>query len=96
MLSRLSQLMYSSAWAHLPPVTGPVHLLRITVPKQTCPIEVLTTRTEWIPSSDAWAQLKDTGAQSLKLDVFSAYLQENRISEGPFHFARPLTFTVAP
>ena len=43
MLSRVGDLVYGSAWAHLPPVTGPVHLLRISVPKRSCPIEVLTT-----------------------------------------------------
>ena len=94
MLSRLSQLVYASAWAHLPPVTGPIHLLRITVPRRTCPIELVTTRVEWIPNSTAWAQLKDTGGQTLSLDVFSAYLAENRISEGPFHLTQPLTFRV--
>jgi hypothetical protein len=96
MLSRLSQLVYSSAWAHLPPVTGPIHLLRISVPMRACPIEVLTTRVEWTPSDAAWTQLKDTGAKPLTLDVFSAYLQENRISEGPFHLTKTLTFSVAP
>lgn len=96
MLSRLGELVYSSAWAHLPPVTGPVHWLRITVPRRTCPIEVVTSRVEWIPSTEGWTQLKDTGGQVLSLDVFSAYLQENRISEGEFHFSRPLTFSLAP
>ena len=42
------------------------------------------------------ADAVDNGGQVLSLDVFSAYLQENRISEGEFHFTRPLTFSVAP
>jgi hypothetical protein len=96
LLTQVGGWVYGSAWAHLPPVTGPVHLLRIKVPKRTCPIELVTTRTEWIPSTEAWTQLKDTGAQTLSLDVFSAYLQENRISEGPFHLSKPLTFSVGP
>ena len=96
MLSRLSELVYASAWAHLPPVTGPVHLLRITVPKRTCPIEVLTTRIEWIPSTEAWTQLKGTAGATLSMDVYSAYLQENRISEGPYHLTAPVKFSVAP
>ena len=95
-LSQLSELVYSSAWAHLPPVTGPLHLLRITVPNQKCPSEVVTTRLEWIPSTEAWAQLKATAGKVLTLDVFSAYLQENRISEGPFRFTQSKTFSVAP
>ncbi len=94
--SRLSAQLYGSAWAHLPPVTGPVHLLRITAPGRSCPIEVLTTLREWTPSTAAWSQLQETMGQTLTFDVFSAYLQENRISEGPFHFMTPKTFSVAP
>ena len=87
--------IYGSAWAHLPPITGPTHFLRITVPRQTCPLEVLTTRTEWTPNEAAWAALKTFTTGTLTFDVFSAYLQENRITEGPYHFTRPLSFTVA-
>lgn len=96
MLSRVSELLYSTAWAHLPPVTGPVHLLRMTVAGRACPIELLTTRVEWIPSAEAWAQLKDTAGKKITLDVFSAYMQETRITEGPFQLGTPLTFSVAP
>lgn len=96
MLSRVSELLYSTAWAHLPPVTGPVHLLRMTVPGRACPIELLTTRVEWIPGGEAWTQLKDTAGKAITLDVFSAYMQETRITEGPFHLTTPLTFSVAP
>lgn len=95
MLSRLGELVYSSAWAHLPPVTGPLHLIRITgVPNRTCPVEVVTTKTEWTPSAETWTLLK--GGATLKMDVFSAYLQENRIAEGPYHFTNLQTFSVAP
>ncbi len=96
MLSRLSELVYSSAWAHLPPVTGPLHLLRISVPNQSCPIELVTTKVEWIPTAEAWTKLKATAGKTLTLDVYSAYVVENRISEGPFHLTQTLTFSVAP
>lgn len=95
-LARLGDLVYSSAWAHLPPVTGPVHWLRISVPKKSCAIALITTRTEWTPSTEAWAQLKDTKGATLSMDVFSAYLTENRITEGPYHLSKPVTFTVGP
>lgn len=94
-LSQLGALLYGTAWAHLPPVTGPAHLLRISVPGRTCAIEVVTTKNEWIPNTGAWTQLQGTAGQSLSLDVYSAYLQENRISEGPFHFTKPLKFAVS-
>lgn len=96
MLAVVSDLVYSSAWAHLPPVTGPAHWFRITVPNKTCGIELMTTRSEWTPSAEAWAALKDTKGATLSMDVFSAYLQDNRISEGPYHLTKPVTFSVGP
>jgi hypothetical protein len=95
-LSRAGELLYSTAWAHLPPVTGPVHLLRMTVPGRACAIELVTTRVEWIPNAEAWTQLKATAGKTVTFEVFSAYMQETRITEGPFHFTTPLTFSVAP
>ena len=94
-LSRAGGWVYSSAWAHRPPVTGPVHFLRIAVPNRACPLEVLTTRNEWTPNEAAWALLKTFTTRTLTFDSFSAYLQENRITEGPFHFSKPLNLTVA-
>lgn len=93
---RVSGWLYSSAWAHLPPVTGPIHWLRITVPGRACPLETVTTLNEWTPNDAAWKDLKAQTKGTLSFDVLSAYLQQNRISEGPYHFTRPLTFTVTP
>ena len=93
-LSRVGGWFYSSAWAHLPPVTAPLHLLRIKVPNRACPLEVLTTRTEWTPTTAAWADLKTFTSGTLTLDVFSAYLTENHITEGEFHLSKPVSFTV--
>ncbi len=95
-LSQLGNFIYSSAWAHLPPVTGPLHLLRISDGTNACPIEVVTTRLEWTPNDAAWAKLKEKAGKKLTLDVYSAYLLENRISEGPFHLTKPVGFTVTP
>ncbi len=95
-LSQLKDFLYGSAWAHLPPVTGPLHLLRISDGTNACPIEVATTRLEWTPNEAAWTKLKEKAGKTLTLDVYSAYLLENRISEGPFHLTKPLTFTVTP
>ena len=95
-LAMASDLVYSSAWAHLPPVTGPVHWLKISLPNKTCGVELVTTLTEWTPSTEAWAALKDTKGATLSMDVFSAYLQDNRISEGPYQLTKPVTFSVGP
>ena len=95
-LAVVSDLVYSSAWAHLPPVTGPAHWVRISVPNKTCAIELLTTRTEWTPSTEAWAALKDTKGATLSMDGFSAYLQDNRSSEGAYHLSTPVPFSVGP
>jgi hypothetical protein len=94
LLARASELLYSSAWAHLPPVTGPIHWLRLTSSTQACPLEVLTTRSEWTPNEAAWATLKTFTTGTVKLDAFSAYLQDNRISEGEYHFSKPLSLTI--
>jgi hypothetical protein len=87
-------LFISSAWAHLPPVTGAIFWLKITVPGQQCPVELLSTRTQWTPTAEVWATLsKGTGAR--KIDSRSAYLIENRISEGEFKPSSAVTFTVS-
>lgn len=90
---QLSDLLVAPAYAHLPPVTGVVHLLRIAVPGKACPMEILTT--------DLEAKLSLTDAQSLaigkpvSLTAFGVYLEENRVTDGPFSLEKPLEFSVA-
>ncbi len=87
-------LLISEAYAHLPPVTGVIFWLRFTVPGEQCPVEVLTTKTDYTPTQEVWTKLKSgTGARSLTGQ--SAYLTENRITEGPFKTPGPVTFTVS-
>ncbi|MBL8953644.1 MAG: hypothetical protein JNK82_22910 [Myxococcaceae bacterium] len=86
-------LFISEAYAHLPPVTGVTYWLKFAVPGEKCPIELMTTRTEYTPNADLWAKLKGgTGARSIT--GIAAYLTENRITEGPFKMPAPVTFTV--
>lgn len=94
-LARIGEWLYPSAWAHGPPVTGQAHYLRITVPNRMCPLEVITTKTTWIPSDAAWNELKTFTSGTLTLDAFSAYLTNNRITEGPYRLSKPLSITVA-
>ncbi len=88
-LARLSALFISEAWAHLPPVTGPIYSLKFTVPGRSCPVRALTT-------DEAWTTLKSGGSQELTLEISDAYLRENRISEGPFRPSTARKFTIAP
>lgn len=88
-------LLISEAHAHLPPVTGVIHWFKFVVPGEKCPVEVLSTRTEYTPTEEIWTKLRSgNGARSVTAQ--SAYLTENRITEGPFKTPSPLTFTVAP
>jgi hypothetical protein len=88
-------LILSEAWAHLPPVTGAIFWFKIAVPGQQCPVELLSTRNEWTPTTDIWTTLsKGTGARTITAQ--SAYLTENRITEGPYKMPSPVTFTVGP
>ena len=88
-------LLVSEAHAHLPPVTGVIYWFKIAVPGEQCPVELLSTRSEWTPSDAIWTRLRaGTGARSLTAQA--AYLNENRITEGPFKTPAAVTFTVSP
>ena len=97
LLSTVGELLIPSAWAHLPPVNGPIYWVRITVPQRACKIELLTTKTSWTPPADAWALLTGTDVvnKPLSVDAFSTYMQDNRVTVGPYHLSKALTFTVA-
>lgn len=88
-------LLISEAAAHLPPITGVVYWLKFSVPGEKCPVELVTTGTEWTPAAAVWATLKKgSGARSITGQA--AYLTENRITEGPFKMPAAVTFTVSP
>lgn len=91
----LRGLFISEAWAHLPPVTGAIFWFKIAVPGEACPVEVLSTRTEYTPTEGIWATLKK-GTGPRTITGISAYLTDNRITEGPFKMPSPVTFTVTP
>jgi hypothetical protein len=82
----LTSLIVPSAHAHLPPVTGDVHWVRIHAAGQgtACPmLQGLSTTTDWQLDDDSWATWKAaTGAY--EVTITSAYVVDNRITEGPF------------
>ena len=88
-------LLISEAHAHLPPVTGVIYWFKIAVPGEKCPVELLSTRTEWTPTEEIWTKLR-SGRGARSITAQSAYLTENRITEGPFKTPAAVTFTVSP
>ncbi|MBK7861439.1 MAG: hypothetical protein IPJ65_23050 [Archangiaceae bacterium] len=88
-------LVYSEAWAHLPPVTGSIFWFKFAVPGEQCPVEMISTRNEWTPPADVWAKLT-AGTGARQVTAQSAYLTENRITEGPYRTSGALSFSISP
>ena len=90
---RVMDFIYSSAWAHLAPVTGPIYWLRFGEKGQACPaLELLTTKTDFQANSAAWTSLQ---GKTLELRSIATYLQENRVTEGPFLPSKDISISVA-
>jgi hypothetical protein len=83
-MQTLTDLVLPSAHAHLAPITSDVYLVEVEVPGRTCPVSVLTTELSATFSDEAWASIigGDSGARTVRL--MSAFVTENRITEGPF------------
>lgn len=93
---RARALLLPSAWAHLPPVTGPIFFVRIRVPGRSCPVELISTLKSWQLGEEAFGILKGSAGKELTVEALSAYLVQNRVTEGPFKVATPVRFKVAP
>lgn len=94
LLDELSQLVLPVAHAHLPPVTGDIYLSEIAVPGRECPVRGLTTDLEWQLDEASWTALQESSGQELTLRMISAFLVENRLSEGPFEPSSKRSFRV--
>ena len=91
-LGALSQAVFPAAHAHEPPVTSDVHLLEIDVPGRTCPVAGLTTAQSFVFDDGSWEELtREPGERTLR--ILSAFVTENRITEGPFT-STPVTLRV--
>lgn len=91
-LAWLGELLVPTAEAHLPPYTGDIYLVQLTVPGRECPLEVLTSELSWQMDAASWDTVAGANGQELSLQITSAYLQENRLKEGPYRLATPHTF----
>jgi hypothetical protein len=92
---RLTDLLVSDAWAHLPPVTGAVYYVRFVITGRACEVRLLTTETSWQLTPAAWEAFKASPAgSSIRIKMSAAYLRDNRITEGPFKPSTERTFVI--
>ena len=88
----VSQMVFPSAHAHLPPITSDVHFVEIDIPGRACPVSALTSEQSFLFDEATWDEVIDNpGERTLR--ILSAFLTENRITEGPF-LAAPIAFNV--
>jgi hypothetical protein len=88
----LSAALVPRAFAHLPPVTSDAYLVNVSVQGSQCPVQAVTTELEATLDTAGWDVVKGAGGEHT-VHVVSAYLQDGRITEGPF-ISDPVTFTV--
>ncbi|RKH55807.1 hypothetical protein [Corallococcus llansteffanensis] len=94
-LTWLGNVLLPTAEAHLPPYTGDLYWVKVQVPGRQCPVELLTSELQWQLDDGSWQTLRDAAGQALTVQVLSAYLVQNRITEGPYTLAAPVPFGVA-
>lgn len=87
----------STAWAHLPPMTGALHMLRIKGIGGSTTFLAFTTKLHFAVTSSALTPILAT-ASPMQVELTDAYLTENRIvtpsTDGPFRPAADTTFQV--
>ena len=92
LFERVSELFIPVAHAHLAPITSDVYFVEVDVPGRTCPVSVLTTElTTTFGDEDQALIAEGTGQRTIRL--MSAFVTQNRITEGPY-LAAPVGFTV--
>jgi hypothetical protein len=80
------ELVVPMAKAHLPPITGDVHWVEVRAvgASAACPlVHGLTTTTSWSTAGEVWNAWRAVPG-SYELSIVSAYLEDNRVTEGPF------------
>ncbi|WP_254380198.1 hypothetical protein [Corallococcus exiguus] len=94
-LAWLGNLVLPTAEAHLPPYTGDLYWVKVHVAGRECPIvQVLTSELQWQLDDGSWQTVKDSAGKALSVQVVSAYLVQNRITEGPYTLGTPVPFTM--
>ncbi len=89
----LGELFLPTAHAHLPPYTGDLYWVEVSTPGGKCPVvQVLTSEVSWQLDANTWAELGKYAVKDLTVQVKSAHLVENSVTEGPYSLATPRTF----
>ena len=91
-LAWLGELLLPTAEAHLPPYTGDIYWVRVTVPGRACPVDVLTSELEWQLDAATWSAIGEARNQDISIEVTSAYLELNVLREGPYRPEAPRVF----
>ena len=94
-LAWLGNLVLPTAEAHLPPYTGDLYWVKVYAAGRECPIaQVLTSELQWQLDGGSWQTVKDAAGKELSVQVVSAYLVQNRITEGPYTMGSTVPFTM--
>ncbi len=90
---RALSLVISEAQAHGEPYTGDLYDVTVRSEGGKCLARVITGNLAFTPPDELWARFAAEGAP-LELSIASAYLRDDRVTEGPFAPAAPVRFTV--
>ncbi len=94
-LAWLGNLVLPTADAHLPPYTGDLYWVKVYAAGRECPLaQVLTSELQWQLDDGSWQTVKDAAGKGLSVQVVSAYLVQNRITEGPYTMGTAVPFTM--
>ena len=83
------------ALAHVPPITGDVHLIELAPAGGGAPLYVFTADTSWTPGDAEWSRL--VAMKEIAVTIWSAHLEKGVIldpSDGPFVSPRVGHFSV--
>ncbi|MEW5854813.1 MAG: hypothetical protein AB2A00_38915 [Myxococcota bacterium] len=75
--------VFSVAHAHGPELTGDASWLIFHIPGRD-DFTVLTTNGSWTPEADAWAALTAQSDVEITAEIYTAYFERNRITDGPY------------
>lgn len=94
-LAWLGNLVLPSAEAHLPPYTGDLYWVKVYATGRQCPLaQLLTSELQWQLDDGSWRTLRDSAGAAFTVQVTSAYLVQNRITEGPYTMGSTVPFTL--
>jgi hypothetical protein len=76
-------------------VSGNVFWLRLRIGSAE-PVHILNLDAAWTVDATTWSKLMAAQGQTVTLEIIRAYLNQNRLLEGPFRAPSPRTFQIGP